>query len=105
MYIQIEKHSHLVLPRQPIYTDPLRIVLSKWNWAQSLPPGHFAQVSKSSVLLGPLSIDKDGNCVYIGYLPAQSKKESVTETNKTICMVPIARKTSFLSWVLSMGCV
>lgn len=60
-------------------------------------PGHFAWVSKASVLLGPLYIDKDNNYVYIGYIPAQSKKSSVMETNKNICMVPVARKTSFLS--------
>lgn len=84
---------------------PSQIVLPKWNTAQCLPPSHFAQESKSSVLVEPLSIEKDSSCVYIKYVPAQSKKAGVVETNNAICMVPVPRKMSFLTWVLSVGCV
>lgn len=66
---------------------------------------YFAPVSKSSVLVEPLSTEKDSNCIYIKCIPAQSKKAGVVETNKAICMVPVPRKMSFLTWVLSVGCV
>lgn len=77
-------------------------VLPKGNRTQSLPtlPKCLNQVS-----IEPLSTEKDSNCVYIKYIPAQSKKASVVETNKAICMVPVPRKVSFLTWVLSVGCV
>lgn len=84
---------------------PSQIVLPKWNRAQRLPTSHFAQESKSTVLIETLSIERDGSCVYIKYVPAQNKKAGVVETSKDICMVPVPRKMSFLTWVLSAGCV
>lgn len=60
-------------------------------------PSHFAQESKSSVLVEPLSVEKDSSCVHMKYVPAQSKKAGVVETNKATCMVPVPRKVSFLT--------